>query len=79
MNTWIRCILFYKGLLYYLATSANKYEKLVEIDVTLNLKLRYYWQKMKKHKYTFLLAKTCKHVILQINADTESTYSTLFI
>ena len=43
MKTWIRRILFYKGILYYLTTSANKYEKLVEIDVTLNLKLRYYW------------------------------------
>ena len=37
-----KSILFCKGFLYYLATLAKKYKKLVENAVTLNLKARYY-------------------------------------
>ena len=38
-------------------------KELVEIDVTLNLKVRYYWEEMRKHKYIFLPVRVCKQII----------------
>ena len=38
-------------------------KKLVEIEGTLNVKVSYYWQEMRKHKYIFLLARFCKQII----------------
>ena len=41
-------------------TLQKKYNKLVDTDVTLSLKVRYYWEEIQKQKYIFPLARVCK-------------------